>query len=84
MSDIRESGQIEQDADAVVFLYRDEYYLRQGKPPETDPKFVDWSAALERCEGNIDFIVAKRRNGPSGTATGRFFGAYQAVRGAMQ
>ncbi|WP_375194665.1 replicative DNA helicase [Sphingobium sp.] len=84
LSDLRDSGQIEQDADAVVFLYRDEYYLRQGKPSETDPKFIDWQAALDRCEGQIDFIVAKRRNGPGGAATGRFFGAYQAVRGAIQ
>lgn len=84
LSDLRDSGQIEQDADAVVFLYRDEYYLRQGKPPEADPKYVDWQMALEKCAGEIDFIVAKRRNGPSGHATGRFFGAYQAVRGAIQ
>lgn len=84
LSDLRDSGQIEQDADAVVFLYRDEYYLRKGKPPETDGKFIDWQAAMEKCEGQIDFIVAKRRNGPEGTATGRFFGAYQAVRGARQ
>ena len=84
LSDLRDSGQIEQDADAVVFLYRDEYYLRQGKPSETDAKFVDWQAAMDKCQGDIDFIVAKRRNGPSGSATGRFFGAYQAVRGALQ
>ncbi|KMS57946.1 replicative DNA helicase [Sphingobium cupriresistens] len=84
LSDLRDSGQIEQDADAVVFLYRDEYYLRQGKPPETDGKFIDWQMAMDKCAGQIDFIVAKRRNGPSGSATGRFFGAYQAVRGAVQ
>lgn len=82
LSDLRDSGQIEQDADAVVFLYRDEYYLRKGKPPETDAKIHDWTAALELCAGKIDFIVAKRRNGPEGTATGRFHGVYQAVRGA--
>lgn len=81
LSDLRDSGQIEQDADAVIFLYRDEYYLRKGKPPETDPKIHDWTAALELCAGKIDFIVAKRRNGPEGTATGRFHGVYQAVRG---
>lgn len=84
LSDLRDSGQIEQDADAVVFLYRDEYYLRQGKPPETDGKFIDWQMAMDKVAGQIDFIVAKRRNGPSGSATGRFFGAYQAVRGAVQ
>ncbi|WP_454888681.1 replicative DNA helicase [Sphingobium indicum] len=84
LSDLRDSGQIEQDADAVVFLYRDEYYLLQGRPPEKDPAFRDWQMALDECSGQIDFIVAKRRNGPSGRAKGRFFGAYQAVRGAVQ
>lgn len=84
LSDLRDSGQIEQDADAVIFLYRDEYYLKQGKPEETDAKFCDWQAAMDKCAGQIDFMVAKRRNGPTGNAKGRFFGAYQAVRGALQ
>lgn len=84
LSDLRDSGQIEQDADAVMFLYRDEYYLDQGKPDESDAKFCDWQAAKDKCAGQIDFIVAKRRNGPTGSAKGRFFGAYQAVRGALQ
>lgn len=81
LSDLRDSGQIEQDADAVIFLYRDEYYLRKGKPDETDPKFPAWQMALEKVQGRIDFIVAKRRNGPEGTGVGQFYGAYQAVRG---
>jgi len=81
LSDLRDSGQIEQDADAVVFLYRDEYYLRKGKPADTDPKFATWSLALDKVQGQIDFIVAKRRNGPEATVTGAFWGVYQAVRG---
>lgn len=80
LSDLRDSGQIEQDADSVVFLMREEYYLRQAEPEPSSPKFTDWQAALAAVQGKIEFILAKRRNGVTGTATGRFHGAYQAVR----
>lgn len=81
LSDLRDSGQIEQDADAVLFLYRHEYYVRQAEPKQTDPSYREWEGMLADCEGMIDFICAKRRNGLTGTATGQFHGAYQAVRG---
>lgn len=80
LSDLRESGQIEQDADAVMFLYREEYYLRQNEPPEHHEKRFKWVDALAGCEGQIEFIVAKRRHGQPGTAIGEWHGAYQAVR----
>ena len=80
LSDLRDSGQIEQDADAVVFLFRKEYYLRKGLPDESDPDYLTLAAALERVEGQIDLIVAKRRNGVEGTARARFSGMYQAIR----
>lgn len=79
LSDLRDSGQIEQDADAVLFLLRHEYYLRQVEEGSKD--YMKAQQALEAVQGQIEFIVAKRRNGVAGTATGRFFGAYQAVRG---
>jgi replicative DNA helicase len=80
MADLRESGQIEQDADAIMFLYRPEYYLRQAEPsePANRPK---WDAAMDEARGKIEFIVAKRRRGCTGTTHGRFYGAFQAVRG---
>lgn len=81
LSDLRDSGQIEQDADAVLFLLRDEYYLRQIEPEPHDPKFGDWQMEMAAARGKIEFILAKRRNGTTGTATGAFHGAYQAVRG---
>ena len=81
LSDLRDSGQIEQDADAVLFLLRDEYYLRQEEPDESDPKRAEWEADLSLVLGKIEFIVAKRRNGVTGKAMGAFHGAYQAVRG---
>lgn len=80
LSDLRDSGQIEQDADAVVFLFRKEYYLRKALPDENHPDFHTLSSALERVEGQIDLIVAKRRNGVEGTARARFMGAFQCIR----
>lgn len=82
LSDLRDSGQIEQDADAVVFLYREEYYLRKSEPQASDPKHAEWQKRLEAAMHHIEFICAKRRNGPEGRAVGRFYGAFQAVRGS--
>ena len=81
LSDLRDSGQIEQDADAVLFLLREEYYLRQAEPEPHDPKRIAWEQELERTKGRIEFILAKRRNGTPGSAWGAFHGGYQAVRG---
>lgn len=80
LSDLRDSGQIEQDADAVLFLLREEYYLRQ-QDPETVKDPIAHEAALRAVEGRIEFIVAKRRNGVTGAAIGYFYGQFQAVRG---
>jgi hypothetical protein len=75
LSDLRESGQIEQDADAVLFLLRPEYYLRkEGEPIFGDPNFEDWQAKLEKCQGRIEFIIAKRRGGREGSAGASFLG----------
>lgn len=81
LSDLRGSGQIEQDADTVMFLLRQEYYHEQNKPDDNSVEFPGWQATHEKFKGEIEFICAKRRNGRIGTATGVFYGAYQAVRG---
>lgn len=80
-SDLRDSGQIEQDADAILFLYRHEYYTAKDEPTgRTDTaEYVEWQEKMQRCRGYIDFLLAKRRNGPTGSATGRFSGVFQAV-----
>lgn len=81
LSDLRDSGQIEQDADAVLFLMRPEYYHRQTEPEKTSTEWPGWNADLMKCLGLIEFILAKRRNGVTGAEFGEFHGAYQAVRG---
>lgn len=81
LSDLRDSGQIEQDADAVMFLYREEYYLSASEPQDSPDEHSAWEAKMERCRGVIQFILAKRRDGATGSRYGRFFGPYQAVRG---
>lgn len=81
LADLRDSGQIEQDADAILFLLRDEYYLRKSEPDQLNPARAAWEHELARIAGRIDFICAKRRKGRERTTQGYFHGAYQAVRG---
>ena len=74
LSDLRESGSIEQDADVVMFIYRREYYLSREQPEkrggEDDTKFNDryqqWQQDLEECANVADVIIAKQRHGPIG------------------
>ena len=80
LSDLRDSGQIEQDADKVLFLFRAEYYLRQNEPEQGAADRLKWEEAIEQSRNRIEFILAKRRNGRTGTADGWFYGEYQAMR----
>jgi replicative DNA helicase len=67
LSDLRESGSIEQDADVVMFVFREEYYVERRKPDETDSKFGDWMADMSRVHGKAEVIIGKQRHGPTGT-----------------
>ena len=64
LADLRESGSIEQDADLVVFLYREEYYLARTEPPEGTEKHVMWTSKMEKVHNIAEAIVAKHRHGP--------------------
>lgn len=67
LSDLRDSGSIEQDADVVIFLYRESYYLARNKPSEDDSAaYAVWLERLEKASGRAELIVAKHRNGPVG------------------
>lgn len=82
LADLRDSGSIEQDADRVLFLLREEYYLDQNKPDENDAgKMLVWTEAHEKVAGKIELILAKNRGGRVGSATAEFIGEYQVVRG---
>jgi replicative DNA helicase len=67
LSDLRESGSIEQDADVVIFVYREEYYLRNREPREGTEEHVAWQNEMERVHGRAEAILGKQRHGPTGT-----------------
>jgi replicative DNA helicase len=67
LSDLRESGSIEQDADVVLFVYREEYYVERTKPSEGTPEFADWQVKMESVSGRAEVIIGKQRHGPVGT-----------------
>lgn len=81
MSDLRDSGSIEQDADTIGFLYRPEYYLEMTKVAEDHPKYGEWQQQMDICKGVVDLIAAKARHGKSGTEEMRFYPEYSAMRG---
>jgi replicative DNA helicase len=67
LSDLRESGSIEQDADVVMFVYREEYYLERLKPREGTPEFMEWLPKYAEASGKAEVIIGKQRHGPVGT-----------------
>ena len=68
LSDLRESGTIEQDADIVMFVYRQAYYLEQKKPKEDQTeKILKWQQEMADCYNIAEVIIAKQRHGPTGT-----------------
>jgi len=66
LSDLRESGSIEQDADIVLFIYREDYYLAAKQPAEDHPDFAAWQEEMGRAYGRAEVIVAKQRHGATG------------------
>ncbi len=72
LSDLRESGNIEQDADVVMFIYREEYYLARKMPAEGSEEHLKWQDKMEAAKSIADIIIAKQRNGPVGNLSLRF------------
>jgi len=82
LSDLRESGSIEQDADIVLFVYREEYYVNFQKPKEasaaagddaaTVAAFEEWQRAMAEVHGRAEVVIAKQRHGATGTITLKF------------
>ena len=76
LSDLRESGSIEQDADVVMFVFREEYYIERTKPAEGTPEFSDWMAKMSQASGRAEVIIGKQRHGPVGTVELTFEGQF--------
>src|SRR3990170_2972130 len=72
LSDLRESGSIEQDADIVLFIYREDYYLASKKPADDHPDFAAWQEEMGRVYGLAEVIVAKQRHGATGKVRLKF------------
>ena len=81
LADLRESGSIEQDADVVMFIYREEYYLQNAQPSEDEAeKMATWQEKMDKAYNKADIIIAKQRHGPTGTETLYFDGRFTRFR----
>ncbi|WP_173931289.1 replicative DNA helicase [Chelativorans sp. Marseille-P2723] len=76
LSDLRESGSIEQDADVVLFVYREEYYLKNREPKPGTEEYLKWEAEMNEARGKAEVIIAKQRHGPTGTVSLGFQGEF--------
>jgi len=72
LSDLRESGSIEQDADVVMFVFREEYYLKNREPRAGTEEFFKWQGDMEAVHGRAEVIIGKQRHGPTGTVPLQF------------
>ncbi|MCK0195411.1 replicative DNA helicase [Ancylobacter sp. 6x-1] len=76
LSDLRESGSIEQDADVVLFVFREEYYLKGKEPKEGTEEWFKWETDLKSVQGTAEVIIGKQRHGPTGTVKLAFEAQY--------
>ncbi|MDA9810170.1 replicative DNA helicase [Planktomarina temperata] len=77
LSDLRESGSIEQDADVVMFVFREEYYKEREKPGDHElDKMGQWKEEMERLHGKAEVVIGKQRHGPIGTVELSFEGQF--------
>jgi replicative DNA helicase len=85
LSDLRESGSIEQDADVVLFVFREEYYVKNMEPRRSpdevvadfkSEEYLRWEEKMNKVKGTADVIIAKQRHGPTGTVTMAFQAEY--------
>src|SRR6202790_4566403 len=76
LADLRESGSIEQDADVVLFVYREEYYLQNKEPRAGTPEHEKWQLDMSLVHGKAEVIIAKQRHGPTRTVDLQFEGQF--------
>ena len=80
LADLRESGSIEQDADVVMFVYRESYYLERKQPKLGSIEHAEWQSKMNDVNGLADIILGKQRHGPTGTIKVEFEGIYTKFR----
>ncbi len=76
LADLRESGSIEQDADVVMFVYREAYYLERKMPKQGSIEYAEWQSKMSDVHGLADIILGKQRHGPTGIIKVEFEGIY--------
>ena len=84
LSDLRESGSIEQDADVVMFVFREEYYLERKEPKLGTIEHGEWQAKMNEIIGSADIIIGKQRHGPTGNIKVEFEGIYTKFKDASK
>ena len=84
LSDLRESGSIEQDADVVMFVFREEYYLERKEPKLGTIEHGEWQAKMNEIIGSADIIIGKQRHGPTGNIQVQFEGIYTKFKDASK
>jgi len=72
LQDLRESGSIEQDADVVMFVFREEYYVKNREPKPGTEEHFKWQAEMDSIHGKAELIIGKQRHGPTGTVQLQF------------
>ena len=84
LSDLRDSGSIEQDADVVMFVFREEYYLERKEPKLGTIEHGEWQAKMNEIIGSADIIIGKQRHGPTGNIKVEFEGIYTKFKDASK
>ena len=76
LSDLRESGSIEQDADVVMFVFREQYYLEKQEPKPGTAEHVEWQEKMSQIHNQAEIIIGKQRHGPTGVIKLEFESAF--------
>ena len=84
LSDLRESGSIEQDADVVMFVYREEYYLERKEPKLGSIEHAEWQSKMNEILGSADIMIGKQRHGPTGNVKVEFEAIYTKFKDAKK
>ena len=84
LSDLRESGSIEQDADVVMFVYREEYYLEKLEPRVGTAEHVEWQEKMNLVHNLAELIIGKQRHGPTGIIRLEFESAFTKFKDTTQ